>query len=515
VATVEEQRLAGARENPLVEGLERVPVHPTTLVIFGVTGDLAMRKLLPALYNLAHEGSLPERFNLIGLSRRKLSDEEFRHSMRDSIERNSRRRPDAQVLDGLLRQVRYLSGSFDDSSSYARVAQAADAFDAETGITFNRVFYLATAPDFFPVIVAALGAAGLHRGADSEVRVVIEKPFGTDLDSARALNRQVLEVFDERQVYRIDHYLGKETVQNLLAFRFANAMFEPVWNRNYIDSVQITAVEDIGIEDRAEYYDATGALRDLVQNHMIQLLTLLCMEPPASFSADKLRDEKVKVSQAIRPPTAEEVRRVTVRAQYGPGVSGGDAVPGYLDEPGVPDGSMTETYAALRLEVSNWRWAGVPFYLRTGKRLARRLTEIAVILKPIPHLAFQQSGSVGVQPNQLVLTVQPDEGVSLSLGAKIPGPRMRIRPVNMEFRYGTSFLSESPEAYERLILDAMRGDASLFTRVDEVEASWAICDPILKAWAAMPGPLPTYPAGSAGPVTADTLLEGSDSWRPI
>jgi glucose-6-phosphate 1-dehydrogenase len=515
MATVEDHPFSVELENPLVEGLERTPVHPTTLVIFGGAGDLALRKLLPALYNLAHEGSLPERFNLIGLSRRELSDDDFRLRMREAIERYSRRRPDQQVLNALLRQVRWVAGAFDDPDAYERLKRTAQAFDEEAGLPFNRVFYLATAPGFFPVIVSALGGAGLADKHDAEVRVVIEKPFGTDLDSARALNGTVLEVFDERQVYRIDHYLGKETVQNLLAFRFANAMFEPVWNRNYIDSVQITAVEDIGIGTRADYYDSSGALRDLVQNHMLQLMTLLCMEPPPSFSADKLRDEKVKVSQAIKLPTPEEVERVAVRAQYGPGVSGGEAVPGYLDEQGVPDGSTTETYAALRLEVSNWRWAGVPFFLRTGKRLARRVTEIAVTLKPVPHLAFQQAGSVGVQPNQLVLTVQPDEGVSLSLGAKIPGPRMRIRPVNMEFRYGTSFLSESPEAYERLILDAMRGDASLFTREDEVAASWAICDPILKAWSVTPGPLPSYPAGSPGPVGADALVEGSTAWRPI
>jgi glucose-6-phosphate 1-dehydrogenase len=515
MATVEETRRAVEQENPLVEGLERLPVHPTTLVIFGATGDLALRKLFPALYNLAHEGSLPERFNLIGVARRDLGDEVFRQTLGDSIERYSRRRPDAQVLDALLKQVRYVAGSFGDPGAYDRLTGAAEAFDNEAGVRFNRVFYLSTAPEFFPVIVTALGAAGLHRRKGCAVRVVIEKPFGYDLDSARALNRTVLDVFDERQVYRIDHYLGKETVQNLLAFRFANAMFEPVWNRNYIDSVQITAVEDIGIGTRAEYYDSSGALRDLVQNHMLQLMTLLCMEPPSSFSADKLRDEKVKVAQAIKAPAADEVPQMAVRAQYGPGASGGDLVPGYLEEDGVPDTSTTETFAALRLEVSNWRWAGVPFYLRTGKRLARRVTEIAVILKPVPHLAFQQGGSVGVQPNQLVLTVQPDEGVSLSLGAKIPGPRMRIRPVNMEFRYGTSFLSESPEAYERLILDAMRGDASLFTREDEVRAFWAICDPILRAWSETPGPLPTYAAGSAGPREADDLLDGSTTWRAI
>ena len=515
MATVEKKRRAVEMDNPLVEGLERVPVHPTTLVIFGATGDLALRKLFPALYNLAHEGSLPERFNLIGFSRRDLGDEVFRQKVSESIERYSRRRPDPQVLDALLRQARYVSGTFDDPDGYERLTRAADEFDSDAGVEFNRVFYLSTAPEFFPVIVKALGAARLHRKKDCAVRVVIEKPFGYDLESARALNRTVLGVFKERQVYRIDHYLGKETVQNLLAFRFANAMFEPVWNRNYIDSVQITAAEDIGIGTRAEYYDGSGALRDLVQNHMLQLMTLLCMEPPSAFTADKLRDEKVKVAQAIRAPAEDEVPGMAVRAQYGPGVSGGEVVPGYLEEDGVPGTSTTETYAALRLEVSNWRWAGVPFYLRTGKRLARRVTEIAVTLKPVPHLAFQQGGSVGVQPNQLVLTVQPDEGVSLSLGAKIPGPRMRIRPVNMEFRYGTSFLSESPEAYERLILDAMRGDASLFTREDEVRAFWEICDPILKAWSATPGPLPAYAAGSAGPPEADALLDPPAKWRGL
>jgi glucose-6-phosphate 1-dehydrogenase len=515
VATVEQKRRVVERENPLVEGLERLPVHPTTLVIFGVTGDLALRKLFPALYNLAHEGSLPERFNLIGFARRPLTDDDFRAMLEDSISRFSRRQPDPQVLQALLRNVRYVSGTFDDAQAYARLCEVADAFDDDAAVSFNRVFYLSTAPEFFPVIVSALGAAKLNRRRDAEVRVVIEKPFGYDLESARRLNSQVLRVFRERQVFRIDHYLGKETVQNLLAFRFANAMFEPVWNRNYIDNVQITAAEDIGIGTRAGYYDSSGALRDLVQNHLLQLMTLLCMEPPSAFSADMLRDEKVKVTQAVRPPAPEEVPGMAVRAQYGPGVCGGEQVPGYRQEEGVPDTSTTETYAALRLEVSNWRWAGVPFYLRTGKRLPRRVTEIAVTLKPVPHLAFQQSGSVGVQPNELILTVQPDEGVSLSLGAKIPGPRMRIRPVNMEFRYGTSFMSESPEAYERLILDAMRGDASLFTREDEVQASWEICDPILEAWAQTPGPLPRYAAGSPGPAEADALLDGGRTWRAI
>ena len=501
--------------NPLAEGLERAPVHPTTLVIFGATGDLAQRKLLPGIYNLAHEEALPERFNLIGVSRGAMSDDDYRALAKASIERFSRRPPNQAVLDALLEHVRFVPGSFEDPAVYETLGAYAEEFDDEAGIPFNRIFYLSTAPAFFPVVVGRLGERGLHRREGADVRVVIEKPIGTNLREARDLNRAVLEVLAEGQVYRIDHYLGKETVQNMLAFRFANGMFEPIWNRNFIDYVQITAAEDIGIGTRADYYDGSGALRDLVQNHMLQLLTLLCMEPPASFSADKVRDEKVKVLDAIAPPSLPEVATMAVRAQYGPGVSGGESVPGYLEEPGVPPDSTTESYAALRLEVDNWRWAGVPIYLRTGKRLARKLTEIAVTLKPVPHLAFQQEDSTGVQPNQVIMAIQPNEGVSISLGAKVPGTRMRIRPVNMEFLYGTAFLSESPEAYERLIVDAMRGDATLFTRDDEVEAQWRICDPVLAAWADTPGPLPQYPAGSAGPAEAGSILEEGHRWRTV
>jgi glucose-6-phosphate 1-dehydrogenase len=505
-----------ATENPLVEGLERLPVHPTVLVIFGATGDLARRKLLPALYNLAHEGQLPERFELIGIGRREMADDDFRTAAREAIERFSRTRPDAPVLQALLCDMRYVAGTFDNPAMYEDVGQALADFDQNAGRQLNRVFYMSTAPEFFPVITDGLGNAGLSRSEGAETRIVIEKPFGYDLASARALNAEVLGVFDESQVFRIDHYLGKETVQNLIALRFANALFEPVWNRNFIDHVQITAAEDIGIEGRAGYYDGAGALRDLVQNHMMQLLALLTMEPPASFEANRLRDEKLKVLEAIVPPSPDEVASMAVRAQYGPGDAGGDPVPGYRSEDGVPEDSRTETFAALRLEVSNWRWAGVPFYLRTGKRLARKVTEIAVELKPVPHLAFQSTGSVGVQPNQIVLTVQPDEGVSISLGAKIPGSRMRIRPVNMEFRYGTSFMSQSPEAYERLILDAMRGEASLFTRNDEVEALWGIIDPILAAWHGdSSSPLAQYPAGAAGPAEADALLGDGRAWRRL
>ena len=505
-----------SEENPLVEGLERLPVHPTSLVIFGGTGDLAHRKLFPGIYNLAHEGALPEQFDMIAVARRDKEDEDFQADAKRSIEQFSRRKPDGDVLDGLLCDMRYVAGNFDEDSVYEELDRTLREFDERAGRPMNRVFYLSTAPQFFPVIAEKLGAAGLNRVEGAEARIVIEKPFGYDLASAKKLNAEVLEVFHEDQVFRIDHYLGKETVQNLMALRFANTLFEPVWNRNYVECVQITAAEDIGIGGRAGYYEGSGALRDLVQNHMLQLLALLAMEPPASFGANSLRDEKLKVLQAISVPSVEEVERMTVRAQYAAGVSGGEDVVGYREEDGVDPESRTETYAALRLHISNWRWAGVPFYLRTGKRLARKVTEIAVLLKPVPHLAFKSSGSVGVQPNQIILTVQPDEGVTVSLGAKIPGPRMRIRPVNMEFRYGTSFMSQSPEAYERLILDAMRGDATLFTRNDEIEALWGIIDPILRAWHEdEKSEIPQYKAGSAGPAEVDRLLCEEHAWRRL
>jgi len=502
-------------ENPLTAGLERLPVAPTTLVIFGATGDLARRKLLPALYNLAHEGALPERFHLVGVARKEKAHEDYRRECEEAIRRFSRRTPDENVLAGLLENVRYVPGTFDDDAVYATLGKELDDFETRAGEPLNRAFYLSTAPSFFPVIVEELGSSELNHHDGAEVRVIIEKPFGTTLQEARELNRRVLAIFDEAQVFRIDHYLGKETVQNMMAFRFANGMFEPLWNRNYIDSVQITAAEDLGIGTRADYYDSSGALRDLIQNHMLQLLCHVAMEPPVSFTAEEVRNEKVKVLHAIPQLSAQDIPHMAVRAQYGPGHAGGEDVPGYLQEDGVPEGSITETYAALRLEVDNWRWAGVPFYLRTGKRLARKITEIAVTLKPVPHLAFSQDGSLGVQPNQLVLTLQPNEGVSLRLGAKIPGTRMIIRPVNMEFLYGTAFLSQSPEAYERLITDAMRGDATLFTRNDEVEAQWRICDPIVSAWAETQGPLPQYEAGSQGPGEAEGLLRDGHRWRAI
>ncbi len=500
--------------NPLTAGLERLPVHATTLVIFGATGDLARRKLLPALYNLAHEGALPEHFALVGSSRSQLPDDEFRELATAAVREFSRRPPDEKVLAKLFERARYVGGSFDDDTVYERLATVLPEVDEEAGQPLNRCFYLSTAPEFFPLIVKQLGDHNLNDAENTEVRVIIEKPFGTRLAEARELNEIVLSVFAERQVFRIDHYLGKETVQNVLALRFANGMFEPLWNRNYIDHVQITASEDLGIGTRAGYYDHAGALRDLVQNHMLQLLTLLCMEPPVDFSADEVRDEKVKVLRAIHPPSEDEVASMAVRAQYTRGNVAGVEAPGYLEEQGVPEDSRTETYAALRLEVDNWRWAGVPMYLRTGKRLARKVTEIAVTLKPVPHLAFSD-GSQGVRPNVLVLTVQPNEGVSLSIGAKIPGTRMAIRPVQMEFLYGSAFMSQSPEAYERLILDAMRGDATLFTRNDEVESQWRLIDPIIAAWENDTAPLEQYEAGAQGPAAADTLLDGDRTWRMI
>jgi glucose-6-phosphate 1-dehydrogenase len=515
--------IAAEPVNPLVAGLERQPVAPTALVIFGATGDLARRKLLPALYNLAHEGALPERFHLVGVSRKEKEHEDYRSECERAIRSFSRRAPDEDVLQGLLANVRYVPGTFDEPSVYAKLGVTLDEFDEQAGERCNRAFYLSTAPSFFSTIIGQLGGSGLSRRAETEVRVIIEKPFGASLVQARELNARVLSVFDESQVFRIDHYLGKETVQNMLAFRFANGMFEPLWNRNYIDQVQITAAEDLGIGSRAGYYDRAGALRDLIQNHMLQLLCHVAMEPPGSFTAEEVRNEKVKVLHAIAAPAEQDIPRMAARAQYAAGHSGGEDVPGYLEEEGVPADSITETYAALRLEVDNWRWAGVPFYLRAGKRLARKVTEIAVTLKPVPHLAFSHDGSLGVQPNQLILTVQPNEGVTLQLGAKIPGTRMSIRPVNMEFLYGTSFLSQSPEAYERLIMDVMRGDPTLFTRNDEVEAQWLICDPIVKHWAPThaqtPGPraggLPQYEAGSQGPAQAQSILREGHSWRAI
>ncbi|EHN11583.1 Glucose-6-phosphate 1-dehydrogenase [Patulibacter medicamentivorans] len=499
--------------DPLAEGLDQLPPPSSVLVIFGATGDLARRKLLPALYNLAHEGSLPERFQLIGVSRGELTDDGYRDEVRQAIERFSRRPPDATVLDALLENVFYVTGGFEEDDAYRGLAQRLGQLDAAAGQPLNRIFYLSTAPRFFGAIVGQIGGHGLARREGADTRVVIEKPFGTTETEALELNRRVLEVLHEEQVFRIDHYLGKETVQNLLALRFANGLFEPIWNRNHIASVQITAGEAVGLEGRAGYYDGAGALRDLVQNHLLQLLCILAMEPPTAFAADDIRGEKVKILRAIERIDRDQMHLHAVRGRYGAGAVGGDVVPAYVNEPDVPASSTTETFVALRLQVDTWRWAGVPFYIRTGKRLSRKLTEIAVTLQPVPHLAFHGGGTV--EPNQIVFTIQPDEHVSIKLAAKVPGSGMHLRPVTMDFSYGTSFLSTSPEAYERLITDALRGDATLFTRADEVEAQWAVIQPILDAWAADASPPDEYAAGSDGPQSQQRILRDGDHWRAI
>jgi len=497
----------------LAEGLDQLPPPSSVLVIFGGVGDLARRKLLPALYNLAHEGSLPERFKLVAVSHTPLSDPEFHQQITDAVVRFSRREPDRTVLDALCRNASYVHGGFEDPTTYGTLAALLQRLESEVGQPLGRVHYLSTAPRFFGPIIEQLGAHGLAKPEHAETRVVIEKPFGTTRDEARELNRRVLEVLDEEQIFRIDHYLGKETVQNLLALRFANGLFEPIWNRNHIASVQITAAEAVGLEGRAGYYDGSGALRDLVQNHLLQLLAILAMEPPTAFAADDIRTEKVKILRAIDQVPPDRMAERAVRGRYGAGSVGGEVVPAYRNEPGVPATSTTETFAALRVHVDSWRWAGVPFYIRTGKRLARKLTEIAVTLRPVPHMAFHGVGAV--EPNQIVFTIQPDELVRIKLAAKVPGSGMHLRPVTMDFSYGTAFLSTSPEAYERLITDALRGDALLFTRADEVEAQWSVVQPILDAWAADAASPDEYPSGSDGPRSQQRILLPGDRWRAL
>ena len=460
--------------NPLGEGLDQLPPPSSVLVIFGATGDLARRKLLPALYNLAHDGALPERFALIGVARSELDDAGYKDDVREAIERFSRRPADPTVLAAFLENVGYVAGGFEEDDAYVALAPRLDALDVDAGQALNRAFYLSTAPRFFGPIVEQLGAHGLSDKSDSDVRVVIEKPFGTTKAEALELNRRVRDVLREEQIFRIDHYLGKETVQNLLTLRFANQMYEPLWNANYVDHVQITMAEDIGVGGRAGYYDGIGAARDVIQNHLLQLLALTAMEEPVTFAAKDLRAEKEKILSAVRLPA--DLATGTARGQYSGGWQGGEKVHGFLYEDGMDPQSTTETFAAIKLEIATRRWAGVPFYLRAGKRLGRRVTEIAVVFKQVGENIFGTADQLG--QNALVIRVQPDEGVTLRFGSKVPGVGTQVRDVTMDFGYGHAFTEASPEAYERLILDVLLGDPPLFPRHEEVELSWKILDPI-------------------------------------
>jgi len=490
------------------------------LIIFGASGDLTKRKLLPALWSMFQSRVLPEPFAVIGVARSPMDNEEFRVRMREAVTDFARVQPPTpRVWDRFAQALFYFAGDPADPAIYPALDEYVRAIERERGTGGNRLFYVSTPPSLYPHLVARLGEAGFNRAPDGTsgwVRIVIEKPFGRDLASSRALNHVVASAFSEDQVYRIDHYLGKETVQNILVFRWANGIFEPLWNRNHVDHVQITVGETIGVEARGAYYEEAGALRDMIQNHLLQLLCLVAMEPPVTFDADPVRDEKTKVMRAIRPIGADEVDRLSVRGQYGPGFVGGRRVPGYREEQGVSPQSTTETYAALELQVDNWRWAGVPFYLRTGKRLAKRASEIAVQFRRTPHLVFRRNPEILAEPNLLVLRIQPDEGMSLSFGAKLPGPELRIKPVEMDFDYGSAFGGEPPEAYERLLLDAMKGDATLYARGDWVDLAWELLGPVLGRWAVSDVKFPNYEAGTWGPAEADTLIErGGRRWRRL
>jgi len=513
------------RPNPLREGLrlERM-AEPCTMVICGATGDLTERKLAPALYNCLLGGFLPPEFTVVGFARRELSDEAFRTHLLAGIDKHSRNRPAKPAIwESFARGIEYHRGDFDDPAAYVELAKRLDRIDRDRGTAGNRLFYLAVPPTLYPEIVNQLDRAGLAAPGDRRrsgskrgwTRVIVEKPFGSDLESARTLNRELAEVFNETQVYRIDHYLGKETVQNLAVFRFGNGLFEPIWNRRYIDSVQITVAETVGVEGRGEFYDDTGALRDIVQGHGLQLMAMFAMDPPVEFHADDLRDEKLKVLRAVKPMSPADVAANTVHGQYVSGWVEGEKVVSYRDAPEIAPDSQTETFVALKLGIDSWRWAGVPFYLRTGKALPSRVTEIAVQFKQAPLALFARAGVPQIEANILAIRVQPDEGILLRFGAKVPGQGLQIRNVNMDFRYGSSFAVDSPDAYETLLLDAMIGDASLFTRDDEVERAWEILDPILRAWqSGQGGPLHFYAAGTWGPPAADELLErDARTWR--
>src|SRR5437870_6136713 len=501
--------------NPLREGLSTRPVpQPCAIVIFGATGDLTHRKLIPALYNLAADGELPAGVAIVGFARRNKSDDEFRQDLEEATRKFSRQPVRDEIWKTFAQSISYHQSEFDDESGYKNLAKRLDEIDKNYGTRSNRLFYFAAAPDQFEPILKHLKAAGLNETCEgSWARIIVEKPFGTDLDSARELNRIIRNSFTEEQTYRIDHFLGKETAQNILVLRFANEIFAPLWNRHYVDHVQITAAETLGVEGRAGYYEGAGALRDMVQNHLLQLLCLVAMEAPTDLGADSIRDEKVKVVGCLRKMSTQEVASNIVRAQYGEGAINGQPVPAYRAEKNVDPKSMTDTFVALKLNIDNWRWWDVPIYMRVGKRLPKSATEISVHFKKAPLVLFNKETN---ESNVLVIRIQPDEGISLRMQAKMPGTSFRIEPVKMDFHYGTSFGKASPEAYERLLLDAMSGDATLFARRDEVEDAWAFIDIIENAWSQKKDApaLCFYPAGSWGPEEADELLaRDGRAWR--
>jgi glucose-6-phosphate 1-dehydrogenase len=487
--------------------------EPTIFIIFGASGDLAWRKLFPAVYNLFLDQLLPEKFLILGVGHRRQSEEEFRQRLRQGVDKFSRRPADEILWNLFASHLAFVSAELEDPRPYQELAQTLEAQDKQWGTRANRIFYQAAPPKMIEPIARQLAGARLHRDR-RRARMVIEKPFGRDLASARELNRTLTGIFDESQVFRIDHYLGKETVQNILAFRFANTLFEPVWNRRYIDHVQVTVAEQVGVENRGRYYDEAGALRDMIQNHLLQILCLIAMEPPISFTANEVRNKMVDVLHAIRPIPPEQVHRFGVRGQYGAGWIRGEHLKGYRAEDHVAPDSSTETFAAVKFHVDNWRWQGVPFYLRTGKRMPARISEVSIQFRPVPHQPFPTSAILDWRPNRLIIAIQPEEGILLRFEAKHPGPSMRLSPVMMQFYYREAFKVQAPDAYETLLLDVMRGDATLFMRADQVEAAWEVVSPILDAWEAIkPTDFPNYQAGTWGPEAAENLVsQDGHSW---
>jgi glucose-6-phosphate 1-dehydrogenase len=507
-----------AQRHPFLQGLSKHRgAPPTVVVIFGASGDLTARKLIPAVFNLGYDNLLPADFFLVGFGRKAIPDAEFREIATNAIKEFSRRELNADAWNRIAANTNYVAGGYDERAAFDRLTKHIESIETKIGREVQTLFYISTPPSVFAPILLNLGASGLaarHRGHRHHAKVIIEKPFGRDLATARALNTTIRSVFEEYQVYRIDHYLGKETVQDLLVQRFANAIFEPLWNRNFIDSVQITVAEEVGVGTRGGYYEQSGALRDMIQNHTMQLVALTAMEPPVSLDAEAVRDEKVKVLKSIQPLKVG-VGGDVARAQYASGMVGGKQVKGYLEEEGISPQSATETYAAMRLSINNWRWQGVPFFIRSGKRMARRVSEIAIQFKRPPGTLFAESDRFNLAANTLAFQIQPDEGLSLVLNGKVPGLETRMQPVKMNFRYSTTFGSNTPEAYERLVLDAMISDGTLFIRGDEAETSWALYTPVLDAWtAAGRDGMDSYAAGSWGPASGDALLTaGKHAWR--